>query len=226
MCFSAAASFVGGAVLTSIGILSIRKNNQPSQRLFAAVPFVFGIQQIAEGFVWTALQSSGQQLMLTLATYVFLFTALVVWSTVLPLSILLMEKDQTRRRILRVFLAVGIVASLYHLVAMFLVSVSAQISSFHIKYLVATPDELMIAASLAYLIATILPIFTSSNKKMIYFGIIILVSYLVAFIFYLEYLTSVWCFFAALASVVILRIVSSPVQEETQLESEQNVLGI
>lgn len=209
MCFSAAASFVGGAVLTSIGILTIRKNKVPSQRLFAAIPFVFGIQQIAEGFVWTALQTTGQQLMLTLATYIFLFAALVIWPTMLPLSILLMEKQPKRRRIFRPFVAVGIVVSLYHLIFMFFVSVSATIISFHIQYFVATPGELMMTASIAYLIATIPPIFTSSNKKMIYFGIIIIISYLASLIFFLEYLTSVWCFFAALASAVILWILSS-----------------
>ena len=224
MCFSAAASFVGGAVLTSIGILTIRKNKVPSQRLFAAIPFVFGIQQIAEGFVWTALQTSGQQLMLTLATYIFLFAALVIWPTVLPLSILLMEKDKTRRRILSAFLAVGIIVSLYHLIALFFVSVSATIISFHIQYFVSTPGELMMTASIAYVIATIPPIFTASNKKMLYFGIIICVSYLASLIFFLEYLTSVWCFFAALASLVILWILGIPVVEKRQLEAEQNAI--
>ncbi|MGE5348317.1 MAG: DUF6629 family protein, partial [Actinomycetota bacterium] len=46
-------------------------------------------------------------------------------------------------------------------------------------------------------------------RRMWIFGILVTASCLITGIFYKEYLTSVWCFFAALISVVILWIVSS-----------------
>jgi len=55
------------------------------------------------------------------------------------------------------------------------------------------------------------PHFISSVRRMWMFGTLMAASCLVTGIFYREYLTSVWCFFAAFISLVILWIVSSPV---------------
>jgi hypothetical protein len=54
-----------------------------------------------------------------------------------------------------------------------------------------------------YVIATIAPLFVSSVRRMWVFGFMIAVSYLVASIFFSQYLISVWCFFAAIMSGVI-----------------------
>ena len=77
MCFSASASFAGGAIITAIGVMTVRTNRDPSRRLFAAIPLIFGVQQISEGFVWVALQSPGYDLMLSISKYIFLIAALV-----------------------------------------------------------------------------------------------------------------------------------------------------
>jgi len=51
MCFSATASFASGVLLSTVGAATIRENKEPSRRLFAAIPMVFGLQQLSEGFV-------------------------------------------------------------------------------------------------------------------------------------------------------------------------------
>src|SRR5664280_1824501 len=112
MCFSASASFAGGAIISSIGVAAIMKKREPSKLLFANIPIVFGVQQISEGFVWLALQSSGNDMVLKLAVYTFLTMALVVWPTMIPVSVLLMERSKKRRKALYVFLTVGIAVSL------------------------------------------------------------------------------------------------------------------
>jgi hypothetical protein len=48
MCFSAEASFAGGAMLSVIGIASSRNISRTKQRLFAAIPLIFALQQFAE----------------------------------------------------------------------------------------------------------------------------------------------------------------------------------
>ncbi len=114
MCFSAGGSFAGGAVITAIGVMTVRRNSDPSRRMFAAIPLIFGVQQISEGFVWIALQSSGNDLMLSIASYLFLFAVVVLWPFYLPLSVMLMEKEKSLRRLLIPFLVVGIIVSLYY----------------------------------------------------------------------------------------------------------------
>lgn len=206
MCFSAAASFIGGGIIATIGSAAILKNREPSKRLFATIPMVFGIQQISEGFVWLALQSPGHDLVLRTATYIFLTLALVVWPTMTPLSVLLMERSQKRRRALYILVAVGIIGSLSYGIGLLTLGVTAQIGSYHILYIIDCPQQLKSAALIVYIIATILPPFVSSVKRMYVFGILVVLAYLVAWISFRGDFISVWCFFAALASVVIFGI--------------------
>ncbi len=61
----------------------------------------------------------------------------------------------------------------------------------------------MSIAFVFYLITTIAPFFISSVKRMWVFGILIAVSCVVTGIFFSQYLTSVWCFFAAVISIIV-----------------------
>lgn len=221
MCFSAAASFAGGAIISSIGIPTIRRNTEPGQRLFAAIPMIFGIQQICEGFVWIALQSPGHDLVLKFSTAIFLITAVVVWPTVIPLSMLLMERDPRRRRLHILFLIVGIVLSAGHAVGLMVYTVTVQISGYHILYSMDSPFLLARLAVIGYILATIPPLFLSSKKRVNLFGLVIVFAYAVTQYFYREYMLSVWCFFAALASLIILWAINEPVRITAPKAPEQ-----
>ena len=207
MCFSAGASFAGGAVITAIGVMTVRTNRDPSRRLFAAIPLIFGVQQISEGFVWVALQSPGHDRMLSISMYIFLIAALIVWPSVLPLSMLVMEKVKNRRLALYLLLVVGLLTSIYYVLNLLVSDVDPRIISHHIKYAPEFPRPLALPVFIAYLIATLAPLFISSVRKMWLFGLLVTVSCLITGIFFKEYLASVWCFFAALISAVIWLIV-------------------
>ena len=208
MCFSAEASFAGGAVITAIGVMTVKKNSVPSRKLFAGIPLIFGVQQVSEGFVWVALQSAGNNFMLTLATYIFLLAAVVLWPFMIPLAVLQMEGDARRRRVLRILLGIGILTSLYYGIGLLLYDVNPEISSHHIRYASTIQKQLATPAFIAYLAATLVPLFVSGIRRMKLFGTLMAASCLITGIFYKEYLTSVWCFFAALISIVIYRIIS------------------
>lgn len=216
MCFSALASFAGGAVLTAIGGVTVRQNHEPAQRLFAAIPFVFGLQQISEGFVWIALQSPGHDLMLKVATTLFLLAAVVIWPVLVPLAVLRMEKQKSRRILIMIFLGTGIATSLCYGTGMLIFKVTAQISSYHILYSAEAPSQLAVVTSITYLAATLLPLLVSSTKKIYLFGLVVALAYAVAQYFYAAYLVSVWCFFAAIASTVIWWIISEPVRQKSR----------
>lgn len=207
MCFSAGASFAGGAVITAIGVMTVRTNRDPSRRLFAAIPLIFGVQQISEGFVWVALQSPGHDLMLSISMYIFLIAALIVWPSVLPLSVLVMEKVKNRRLALYLLLVVGLLTSIYYVLNLLVSDVDPRIISHHIKYAPEFPRPLALPVFIAYLIATLAPLFISSVRKMWLFGLLVTVSCLITGIFFKEFLASIWCFFAALISAVIWLIV-------------------
>lgn len=208
MCFSAGASFAGGAVITAVGIATLSKVRKPQQKMFASIPLVFGVQQISEGFVWIALQNPGNDLMLKISSYIFLVAAVVVWPAMIPLAVLRMEKPGWRRKALKAFLVAGIVTSLYYGSGLLLHRVEPMIREHHIYYENDYPVLFRLPAFILYLVATLLPLYFSSVRKMYLFGILVTLSCLVTGIFYREYLTSVWCFFAAFISMVIWWIIA------------------
>lgn len=203
MCFSPEASFAGGIVISSIGIATVKKVHKPSQLVFASIPLFFGIQQIAEGFLWLTLASPEYETIQKISTYIFMGMAQVLWPVILPISVLLMEENNKKRKILKVLLALGLLLSLYYTFCILTFNIKPQIMDYHIRYKTDYPKPLKIWAFIAYLIATITPLFVSSIKKTHLMGVLMFFSCLVTALFFRQYLTSVWCFFAALISGVI-----------------------
>lgn len=220
MCFSAQASFTGGAVITAIGAATLAKAEKPAQIPFAAIPVIFGIQQCAEGVLWITLRSGGHGHIQNTAAYIFLITALVIWPTFMPLCIRLMEKVKQRKIVLDGLILIGGMLSLYYAYCLVFYSVTPQIQSFHINYTNDFPAAPVKTAFVFYLIATIAPLFVSSVKRMWLFGILIGVSCIVTGIFFAQYLTSVWCFFAAIISVTIYWVLQGVRSDSKQLSGE------
>ena len=203
MCFSTGASFIGGFAIVAIGVVSLHKVHKPSQIVFASIPLFFGFQQIAEGFVWLALQNADYAAFLKPATYTFLIMAEVFWPFMVPLAVLLMEKKQKRRKRLRILLAMGISVSLYFIFCLLMFKVTPEIRGYHIEYVDTFPGSLRLFVFAVYLVASIIPLFISSVRRTYILGVLMALSCLVTIIFFTQYLTSVWCFFGALISLVI-----------------------
>ncbi len=196
MCFSASASFGAGIVLSVIGVASIKKVQRPSQFFFASIPLVFAVQQITEGFVWLGLSNPGYTTMAQISTYIFLFFAQVVWPTWVPFSILLLEKKEKRKKTEKLLVGIGAVVSLYLTYCLLSYHVQAKIIGSHIVYEQDYPKELSRYGGLLYIIATIVPPFFSTIKRMWILGMAILISYIITIIFYEDYIVSICCFFA------------------------------
>ena len=79
MCFSAGASFGTSVGLAGIGVAAIRKAGDGSQRLFAAIPLIFAIQQLTEGFVWLALMHRNYSTCQAPSVYFYIFFAYAAW---------------------------------------------------------------------------------------------------------------------------------------------------
>jgi hypothetical protein len=203
MCFSSEASFAGGIIISAIGIATIKKVHNPSQLVFASIPLFFGVQQIVEGCLWLTIPYPEYGFAQKIGTYIFLIMADVLWPTIIPLSVLLMEENHKRKRVLRILLGTGIFLSLYYVYCLLFYNVTPQIMGYHIQYNTDFPVSLSMPAFLIYLIVTITPLFISGIKRTHLMGILMFLSCLVTAIFFTQYLTSVWCFFAALISGVI-----------------------
>jgi hypothetical protein len=228
MCFSPEASFAGGVIIFSIGIATVRKVHKPSQLVFAGIPLFFGIQQFAEGLLWLTIPYPEYGNIQKFVTTIFLIMAQVLWPTMIALSVLLMEENGKRKRILRILLAMGISLSSYYAYCLTFYNVSPKIMGYHIKYVNDFPGALSMYAFTIYLIATITPLFVSSIKRTHLLGVLMSGSCLVTGIFFTQYLISVWCFFAALISGVIFWILNNSKKkfnfDKLNLESVQDRL--
>mgnify|MGYP000865337876 FL=1 len=215
MCFSAPASFAGGVIISAIGAAAQTKVSKPAQRLFSLIPFFFGFQQLAEGVLWVTLGSGKYPVLQDVVTYIFLITALVIWPVMVPLSVRLMEEIKLRKQILTGLLVIGCLLSAFYSFCLIYYEIFPRINSFHIEYVYNVPGNLMGVAFIFYLITTITPFFISSVKRMWVFGVLIAVACIVTGIFFSQFLTSVWCFFAAVISVIVYWILHG-VKSEAQ----------
>ncbi len=223
MCFSATASFGASAVLGVIGVIAVSKAKTNPQRLFASIPLIFAIQQLTEGLLWLSLKDQSIASWQPLLTYTYLVFAMAVWPLWFPLTIRLLEKDARSKKLMNVLVGIGalvaicavLVLSLYSVRAMTPACLSCPFSSTsflnqHLHYefsFPSVPKNLIAAFNVLYIMATIITPFISGVKKMKWLGIGALVSYLFAVIFYNGFVLSVWCFFAALLSFVVLWII-------------------
>ena len=208
MCFSVEASFGAGIVLSVIGVASIKKVQSPSQIVFASIPLIFSVQQITEGFLWLALSNPGYAYLQQVTTYTFLLIAQIVWPVWVPLAILLAEKEVKRKTIQKLLVIVGVLLSSYMTYCLFSYNVQAKIIGYHISYVQNYPLALTIAGGVFYFIATIVPPFFSTIKRMWLLGIAILISYIITIVFYESYFVSVWCFFASVISILVFVIMN------------------
>jgi hypothetical protein len=202
MCFSASASFVTAGLTGAIGVASLTLVNGPRELPLAGVPLLFALQQSVEGLLWINLPSAPDAAIGKDLTVCFLFFAEVFWPVYAPLAIWLIEPGSVRRRLMLLCLAVGVGVSCVLLWSLLTRSHCASILDDHIVYV--TEGRHSSILSIGYLVATSLPLMLSSRRTLLALGTIVLVGSVVAHIFYWEAFVSVWCFFAAAASVVIL----------------------
>ncbi len=205
MCFSTSASFGAAVVLTVIGIASVKKIEKPSQILYASMPLLFASQQFIEGFVWLSLTNSDYASWQSIPVNLFLFFAQVLWPIWVPLSIFLIEENKTRKLILAVLVGIGILLSAYISYCMFNYSVDAYLSPYHVNYVPHFPSINPLLGAL-YFLPIFLPSFVSSIKTMFWQGTLLVCSYVVTKLLFNDAVISVWCFFAALVSIMVFYV--------------------
>ena len=202
MCFSAAASLVTAAMVGTIGIVSVRSARTPAEMPLACIPLLFAAQQAAEGGLWLALEHGDAGPWPWLFTQVFLAFALVIWPVYAPLAAWLVEPDRRRRQIMQASFLVGVAVASFFLVQLMMLRNEGYISGSHILY--RTDVEAPVLAGLIYMCAAVLALVVSSHRAVAVLGAIICVGALVTYAFMQEVFVSVWCFFAAASSFVIL----------------------
>ena len=202
MCFSATANFVGSGALAAIGVVTLTKVKHKRELLFAALPTLFGIHQFIEGFVWLGLDGILSPAVAHDMGAAYMLYAQGLLPFLLPLSVLLFEPDAKSRKRMRPFLALGVATALYILWALTAYPLQLYVKGNSIVYINAATNNTAVAV--LYVIATCGSLFFSKVRAMIIFGAANLAILLVVMEVKRYAFTSLWCAYAAIASLIIL----------------------
>jgi len=207
MCFSASASFIVGGSLAVIGAVtmkqasdaSIRRNTLP----FASIPLLFGVQQLVEGGLWFAIEHD-LELLKTITTYLFTIFSHLVWPLFVPFAVAMLERRQGvamwRWNAMWALRITGIVVA-FLLMGLVVTQPLSAVVNRNIIYI--TPVFYDWPMIVFYIAATCFSCLLSTYRMVRLFGMLVLVFFFVSYWFYTAAFFSVWCFFAAILSIVI-----------------------
>jgi uncharacterized protein DUF6629 len=202
MCFSAAANFVGSGVLGTLGVITLTKVKHRRELMFASLPTLFAIHQFIEGFVWLGLDGVLSPAVTHDMGAAFMLYAQGLLPFLLPLSVWLFEPNSKFRNRMLPFLVVGSGTALYMLWALAAYPTQVYIQQNSIVYI--NPATNNTALAVLYVIATCGSLFFSRVRDMVLFGSANLIILLIVMAFKRYAFTSLWCAYAAVASVIIL----------------------
>jgi hypothetical protein len=201
MCFSAPASLAAAGLTGVVGIVTLCQVRRPSEIPLALFPLLFSVQQLIEGALWLTLPSSpGASIVRPLAVS-FVLIAQVIWPALVTPAIFLVEPHRLRRRLLVPLALAGALVGAASLVALIESPLEASILGCSIRY--ANDFPYYSWWPIPYTLATAMPLLISSHRPIQSFGILVIVGYGISAYAYSRTLTSVWCFFAALASLIL-----------------------
>ena len=202
MCFSATANFVGSGVLGAVGVVTLTKVKHRRELLFASLPTLFAVHQFIEGFVWLGLDGILSQAVAHNMGAAFVLYAQGLLPFLMPLSIMLFEPTRARRRTMLPFVILGTLLTLYMLWGLSAYPLQVSVLGNSIVYVNYATNMTWVAV--LYVIATCGSLFFSKVRAMVLFGAANLIILLTVMAVKRYAFTSLWCAYAAVASVIIL----------------------
>jgi hypothetical protein len=202
MCFSPQADFTAGAVVAGIGVQTLWRVRARRELIIAALPVLLGAHQFVEGFVWLGLRGEVSSTVADTARDAYIVFAHAVLPAIVPFGFALMEPRRRRARSLwpLALLGAGLGSYLFWQVTAY--PVGAQERAHCIDYTTHTPNDYLIGA--LYVLVTCGPALLSSRPHIRWFGLLSLLGVIATAIVRVDELTSLWCVYVALLSVLIL----------------------
>ena len=201
MCFSAEADLAAGMVVGAVAVDALRHVKERRQLAIASLPGLFALHQLTEAFVWWGLGGEVPWLMGRVAVFLYLIFALGVLPVLVPLAVLAIEPSPGRRALLSKLGAGGVAVATLYLTAMALDPVVAQIEGHHIAYYVEVVRPQLVAS--VYMLVGCGALLVSSHRAIVAFGLANAAAVAVLLWVQANALTSLWCLWAAIASVAV-----------------------
>lgn len=171
-----------------------------------------------EGAIWIHLHSHETGIHLDLLRAIYLLTALTLWPVLAPFSVWLVEPPSSYRRAILGLCLLGAVLSLFYITILLNTSSGLASDSGHLAYRILSPADTGLGwntpslaqafrwSLLAYAGVTVGPFLLSQDRVLRWFGLVIGIGLGISLVMHRSELISVWCFFAALASILLVGV--------------------
>ena len=208
MCFSAEASLGVSVVLLPVGgyCLATAAHKNWAYLPLAAVPLLFGIQQLCEAGVWAGVER-GDPHLIRLASRSFLLFALPLWPVWVPLAVAAVEPAGPKRWAFLAVAGVGLVIGGAYYPPLADGEIDVRVVGHSLRYdfadVPAAPAAPGWVWPALYLVAVCGPPAASRDRRLRPLGVAVAASAAVAYLAFREAFSSVWCFLAAVLSAYI-----------------------
>ncbi len=201
MCFSPEADFTAGALVAGVGVATLRQVRVRRELIVGALPLLFGVHQLVEGFVWLGLRGQVSGGVGDAAKEAYVIYAHAILPAIVPLGLTLLEPDRRRSRWMWPLACLGVLLGVYLLWQVTAYPVGARPEARCIDYTTHTPNDPLIGV--LYVLATCGPALLSSRRYLRWFGLASLVGVIATALVRVDELTSLWCLYVAFVSVLI-----------------------
>jgi hypothetical protein len=211
MCFSAEASAAAAVALLPVGgyCLATAWRKDRAYLLFAAVPLLFGLQQVSEAYVWRALDR-GDAEAARIPSLAFLFFALAAWPVWIPLAVAAVEPWGWRRGGALALAGAGALFAATHYLPLASGSggaLSPSVVGHSLRYdlsgLPVFDSDWWWAWVGLYLGAVCTPLLASRDRRLRPLGVAAALAAAITYLLFEYAFASVWCFFAAVLSLYL-----------------------
>lgn len=214
------ADLVAGSALVPVAALTLREVRHRRELMLALLPALFAAHQFLEVAVWAGLDGDVSPGLASLAMRAYLFIAWPLLPIYMPLAVMLIDPTHRGRRRCAPFVALGAVVSLYLAYVVLFNPVEVIRHEHGLEYDTTVHQPVLWAV--LYIIAVIGPELVSGQPSIVAFGVANLIGLSLVAVFYYQEFASLWCFFAAAASVLILlhmiRLRQQPVEDRLRGE--------
>lgn len=212
MCLSAEVSFLAAAVLLPAGALAASRAAKVDRRYIplCILPILFGVQQFAEGMVWTS-GASGDAGGVDRWSLVYMLFSWLAWPVWIPVSVYFIEASSRKPIYLAFAIAGGMLGALQYvpyfahdgwLVTTFLDRL--------IRYEGTELLDLVTGRTVTYgiyLTVIIAPLLLCRDREVKVFGLLVTGVAVVTYLFFTYAYVSVFCFGGALASLYLVLMI-------------------
>jgi hypothetical protein len=194
MCFSATASFTSGALLGTVGYVALRQKVS----LMTFIPVIFAVHQALEGLVWV---TGGSGDFGRAAGYAYALVAFCLWPVYVPIAASAAEADESRKRLIRLMLWIGIPLTMFNAYTLY-AGLDIRLDTGRCQYLPTIYYPIVL--EYAYAATVVVPFLLCQNRILQAFGGTILLFFGVSMLYFNAARYSVWCFFAAASSIMLV----------------------